>query len=335
MNSRLKQQTLTEEEETLLKRIVEKGVRQLKPSIGSSSVHYPDIEDIVKDLDLNWSTVKVYLEALTKKGFLLVNEKHFALFCPICDSADVYSMYVCTKCKGSNVNRVRLIEHIFCGYTGIREEFESGTKLICPNCKTDLGDRKDSPPGDGSREDYRVIGTSFECEDCGNRFDKPNISHVCQSCGEEFNYRTAVYTKYFDFELPEKVIAQYRKRAGVHILLVEDNQDDATIIIHTLEDAGKDFTMDHANTGINAVEKVKKNVYDIILLDFMLPGMNGLEILKKIRGSKIETPVIMFTGADDRETAVAAMKLGASDYLVKSVELYKRLPGIIEQTVTR
>jgi len=98
---------LIEDEETLLKRIVEKGVRQLTPSIGLKGVIYDELTDFVKETELEWKTIQILLESL---------------FCPSCNSAEIISKYICPRCKSGKINRVRLIEHSFCGYTGIMEE---------------------------------------------------------------------------------------------------------------------------------------------------------------------------------------------------------------------
>ena len=117
--------------------------------------------------------------------------------------------------------------------------------------------------------------------------------------------------------------------AGSRILLVEDEATDAEIINAYLKKSKEMFLLDIVNTGKKGLEKIKDNLYDLILLDYYLPDMTGLEILKKIRSQKIMTRVIILTGADDREIAVKSMKLGASDYLIKSAELYKSLPELI------
>ena len=330
--------TYTEKEKTLLQQIVEKGLRQVKPIIGLKGIVYEDIEDIIDEP--NWPKVRNILWSLAKKGALRIKEKHKALFCPTCNSVKIYSKYVCLRCSEDNITQVRLIEHSLCGYTGSIEDFTNGTRLLCPNCETDFGELNGILRARGilskneSIESYKVIGSSFICESCGNRFDRPSIQHICQNCGRGFDYKNAVYRNYYEFEVPEVTILSIQRGQNIRVLLVEGNLDEATIILKALRDEGKTFSVAHVNTGEKALEKINSNRYDIILLDYLLPhGMNGIDILRQIRGKKDETPVIMVSGADDRETAVEAMKLGASDYLLKSVELYKKLPNIIKQLV--
>jgi DNA-binding response OmpR family regulator len=64
-----------------------------------------------------------------------------------------------------------------------------------------------------------------------------------------------------------------------------------------------------------------------------MPGMNRLELLEKLRSKYKNMPVIIITGQDDEGTAVKALKLGASDYLVKTLEFFKLLPGTIDKVL--
>ncbi|MDR3557449.1 MAG: response regulator [Syntrophobacteraceae bacterium] len=74
---------------------------------------------------------------------------------------------------------------------------------------------------------------------------------------------------------------------------------------------------------------------DLILVDYRMPGMNGIEFLRHMRQARNEAPVIMVTGQGDERIAVQAMKAGASDYLVKSPEFFMLLPGAIEKEIRR
>lgn len=80
-----------------------------------------------------------------------------------------------------------------------------------------------------------------------------------------------------------------------------------------------------AACGEEGLGELKKNVIDLVLLDVRLPGMNGLEVLAEIRKQDTELPVIMLTAFGDTQTAVAAIKLGALDYLMKGFDLEELL----------
>jgi len=315
---------LTSDEKTLLTQLIDKGVKMIESKTSLDGITYEGLDDILKEY--GEQRLRNLLEALANKKYLIIKEHDPALFCPKCHSLHVYSRYTCSRCQSVNVNRIELIEHPFCGYTGVKKNFVFGAALICPNCKTDLGSIDGRPPGDGSREDYRVIGSSFECEDCGNRFNKPDFLHNCQKCGEIFDYQTATYEKIHDYVLPEHIRKTMREVEGYNILMVEDDPADADVITRYVTKAEEPMIIEKVDSGVECLEKIEQKHFDLILLDYNLPDMNGLQIIKELKKKKIEIPIIILTGVDDRTTAVEVMKLGISDYLVKSLELYKELP---------
>jgi CheY-like chemotaxis protein len=321
--------TLTSEEETLLTRLVDKDVIEVKLRIGSEGIVYQGLGDIAEEYD--WQRLRRLLRSLTNRGFLIAKETDRIIFCPNCGSYLALSKYTCPNCQSINVNRVELIEHPFCGFTGVKEKFISGSSLVCPNCETNLGPLEGKPPRNGSREDYKIIGSNFECEKCGNKFNKPNDIHICQKCDTIFDYKRGRYEKIHDYDIPEQVRKIMRSQGERTILLIEDNPDDAKIITRYFSKSEKPFRIEHVISGREGLEKVVNKYYDVILLDYKLPDINGLEVLKEIKKNKINIPIIMLTGADDRKTAVEAMKLGAFDYIVKSLKAYKELPSIIQQ----
>jgi two-component system, NtrC family, response regulator AtoC len=83
-----------------------------------------------------------------------------------------------------------------------------------------------------------------------------------------------------------------------------------------------------ASNGEAGLEELQKNSIDLVLLDVRLPGMGGLDVLKRIRESDQELPVVMLTAYGDVQTAVSAMKLGASDYLIKGFDLAELLLAV-------
>lgn len=201
--SRIEEKPLTEEERGLLIRLIERGIRELKPTPRAGGIQYEGVEDLYE----RYGVEKLHslLEALADKGFLLVKEYDRVILCPKCGSVNIHSKYTCPRCHSMRVDRMELIEHPFCGYIGDKGSFITDFELICPNCKTELGPAEGKPPGDGSRQDYRIIGSSFECRKCGYRFERPQVVHTCDPCGALFNYRTARYETLYSYEIPGQV----------------------------------------------------------------------------------------------------------------------------------
>jgi CheY-like chemotaxis protein len=100
------------------------------------------------------------------------------------------------------------------------------------------------------------------------------------------------------------------------VLVVEDNPDDARVIARVLQNFGI-RRMSFVGTGEDAVARAAAKPCDVVLCDFGLPGINGLQVLERITQVSPQTKVIVMTGLGDEQTAVAAMKLGASDYICK------------------
>ena len=102
---------------------------------------------------------------------------------------------------------------------------------------------------------------------------------------------------------------------SARILIVDDEE----IVIRSCKRilAGADFTIDAVQSGLEALKMVDETDYDIVVLDIMMPGMDGLEVLQQVKERHPGVEVIMMTGLSQIKTAVQAMKLGAFDYLPK------------------
>ena len=96
--------------------------------------------------------------------------------------------------------------------------------------------------------------------------------------------------------------------------------------------------MDQAHDGYEGYMMSKEGIYDIIILDLMLPEMSGYEVLKKLRINKVYTPVLILTAKDGIEDKLKGFNYGADDYLVKPFEreeLIARLSAIIRRTTSK
>lgn len=117
------------------------------------------------------------------------------------------------------------------------------------------------------------------------------------------------------------------------ILVIEDNPDIVANIYAFFEPKG--FELDNAHNGYSGLTLASNNRYDVILLDVMLPGMNGTQLCKKLREELHDkTPVLMLTARDTILDKVAGFDSGADDYLVKPfslVELESRIKALIRR----
>ncbi|MDT8319949.1 MAG: response regulator transcription factor [Xanthomonadales bacterium] len=104
------------------------------------------------------------------------------------------------------------------------------------------------------------------------------------------------------------------------VLLIEDNHDIAAMVGDHLEHSG--YEVDYAADGITGLHLAVTHDFDVIILDLMLPGMDGMDICRKLRTEAAkQTPVLMLTARDTLEDKVAGLDAGADDYLVKPFEI--------------
>ena len=117
------------------------------------------------------------------------------------------------------------------------------------------------------------------------------------------------------------------------LLLVEDNQDIAEMVYAYFE--RRNYILDYAADGVTGLHLAVTNDYDVIVLDLMLPGMDGLQLCDKLRNEgRRATPLLMLTARDTLEDKVAGLEVGADDYLVKPFdmqELEARVKALIRR----
>src|SRR3989338_5809285 len=108
-----------------------------------------------------------------------------------------------------------------------------------------------------------------------------------------------------------------------HILIVDDESSIRMAIHSVLSEEG--YLVSEVSTGEEALELISKEVPDVVLLDIWLPGMDGLDVLKKMKEANFSGFVIVMSGHGTIETAVKATKLGAYDFIEKPLSLDKLL----------
>jgi DNA-binding response OmpR family regulator len=118
----------------------------------------------------------------------------------------------------------------------------------------------------------------------------------------------------------------------MHILLIEDEKRIADFIARGLEGSG--FSVDTAENGEQALVRVSDSAYDLLILDLMLPDVDGLDLLQKIRNRKASQPILILSARGSLDDRVKGLDFGADDYLVKPfafVELLARIRALLRR----
>lgn len=122
----------------------------------------------------------------------------------------------------------------------------------------------------------------------------------------------------------------------MNILLIEDNRDLALNIFDYFE--AKGHAMDLAEDGLSGLHLAASNQYDVLILDLMLPGIDGLTLCRRLREAGRHTPVLMLTARDSLDDKIAGLEAGADDYVVKPFalrEVEARLLALVRRAQVR
>ncbi|MCF2132583.1 response regulator, partial [Strepomyces sp. STD 3.1] len=120
---------------------------------------------------------------------------------------------------------------------------------------------------------------------------------------------------------------------GKKLLVVDDEQSIVTLLQYNLQQAG--FEVLTAMDGEEGLELANSQELDLIVLDLMLPKMDGIEVCKKLRQQKVMVPILMLTAKDDEFDKVLGLELGADDYMTKPFsprEVVARVKAILRRT---
>ncbi len=119
----------------------------------------------------------------------------------------------------------------------------------------------------------------------------------------------------------------------IRVLLVDDEHEFLDVLAERLQNRG--FSVSKALTGDQALERVMHEDIDVAVVDVLMPGRDGIEILKEIKAARPLVEVIMFTGNATVQTAVEGMKLGAYDYLMKPTESKELIEKIVKAFIRK
>ncbi|MEM2263267.1 MAG: response regulator, partial [Candidatus Bathyarchaeia archaeon] len=116
---------------------------------------------------------------------------------------------------------------------------------------------------------------------------------------------------------------------NARILIVDDDENIRKVLTMILEDEG--YTVDQAETAKQAIEKTRRNFYNIALIDIRLPDMEGIELLTKMKDTVPRMRKIIITGYPTLQNAIEAVNRGADAYILKPFDVNKVLATIREQ----
>lgn len=123
-----------------------------------------------------------------------------------------------------------------------------------------------------------------------------------------------------------------RKGLGMRLLAVEDNRPLLDEIVRLL---AEEYKVDSADNGEDGLYLAEQEIYDVIVLDVMLPGMDGFEVTRRLREQGIATPIIFLTARDAVSDRVRGLNMGGDDYLIKpfqNQELKARVAAVLRRS---
>jgi CheY-like chemotaxis protein len=126
------------------------------------------------------------------------------------------------------------------------------------------------------------------------------------------------------------------EQPSIRVLLVEDNPDFAKLVkLYLSKSDEMKFAVEWRSNGREGIEEAVTGRYDVILMDYFLPGLNGLEVTRSLQQKNVVSPVVFLTVNKDVNLAVEVMKLGVEDYLVKEEISTPILPKTIVSVVEK
>ena len=125
------------------------------------------------------------------------------------------------------------------------------------------------------------------------------------------------------------------KERSLKVLIVEDNPDHAELIENALLGKDENFIIEKCASKNEFLNRIKREKYDALLIDYDLPDGTGLDLLKCMSEKKLTAPAIFVSGTENEEIISKVMKAGASDFVIKSRTSLKTLPILVKKNIIR
>jgi len=123
--------------------------------------------------------------------------------------------------------------------------------------------------------------------------------------------------------------------SNMHLLIVDDDRDQADMLQRYFRRHRPEFSFSEAQDGEQCLEMLARENYSAVVLDYMLPGKLGIDVLREIKRLGYDIPVVLATGQGDEYLAVEAMRAGAYDYVVKDEHYFSNLPFVLDRVLER
>jgi len=196
----------------LLEKMLAGEYMQIDPVVnlaGKIGFSYPDISRLIGTNEKE--TVEI-LESLAQQDILEKQFFEILVSCPKCESFQIQPSIRCPKCRGQQLTRCRVLEHLPCGYVGPEEDFSAEKGFLCPKCRKELK---------AVGLDYRNLGMHYKCQSCGELFNSSGEESHCLKCQAHFPKHEAREVILYNYKFNEAERSQIETEVKRKTVLIK------------------------------------------------------------------------------------------------------------------